>query len=438
MAQSVVQEVDSEGSFTGKGDVESHWMEERHGDHSGLYVAFLRKYYFPFILKYSLHIWIAWVAVAIVCAVTGLKFLDNTRSNLSLPPGVPSQVAIDAFQRNYPDVSTWAPAFVVQKALAKQDLTQVGLTKTVSTDLADFAIKHKETVSNVFGYWEFMSNPTTKALASGALSDDKTTMVTTVLFQKNATLSGINRIVDLLFQYGDKQSTKDVSVGTTGIFPLFRQMSAATKTNMELIDAVVLPIAVFILGLTLRSYRHIVIALCTLGCSLILSFAIMVPISDASDINPFAPSVMMSLGIAICFDYTLFMTTRFREERLVNFKSKQDAVFESLAAAGHVVVLSGLTLFCTFIILVFFPQNFLQSVGYGCSITVICTIFCNMTLTPALLIHFDCLSFFDCAPSRTSFCCMIPKVAPSATLNLAPGLAFELCDQTLPCGGAND
>jgi uncharacterized membrane protein YdfJ with MMPL/SSD domain len=190
-------------------------------------------------------------------------------------------------------------------------------------------------------------------------------------------------------------------------------MSEATKTNMELIDATVLPIAVVILGFTLRSYRHMLIAVANLGCSLLLSFAIMVPISDATDINPFAPSVMMSLGIAICFDYVLFVTTRFREERLVLCRSREDAVFWCLAAAGHVVILSGMTLFCTFIILVFFPQNFLQSVGFGCGVTVLCTIFSNVTLTPALLLTFSCFSFFDCRPSKQSCCFRVPNVDPA-------------------------
>ena len=79
---------------------------------------------------------------------------------------------------------------------------------------------------------------------------------------------------------------------------------------------------------------------------------------------------MMSLGIAVCFDYTLFMVTRFRDEIIIKKKTRQDAVLKCLEASGHVVALSGLTLFCTFIILIAIPQNFLQSIGYGCSAVV--------------------------------------------------------------------
>ena len=40
----------------------------------------------------------------------------------------------------------------------------------------------------------------------------------------------------------------------------------------------VLPIAIVILGATLRSYRHMLIALCNLGCSLLLAFAFLLPV----------------------------------------------------------------------------------------------------------------------------------------------------------------
>lgn len=80
-------------------------------------------------------------------------------------------------------------------------------------------------------------------------------------------------------------------------------------------------------------------------------------------------------------------------------RSKNEAVLCMLRSAGHVVALSGGTLFCTFILLLAFPQNFLQSLGWSCSIIVLSGLVVNLTLTPALLLSFDCLSFFDIVSS---------------------------------------
>jgi uncharacterized membrane protein YdfJ with MMPL/SSD domain len=178
-----------------------------------------------------------------------------------------------------------------------------------------------------------------------------------------------------------------------------------------------------ILGVRVQSYRHIGIALINLLLAVLLSFNILTPVAAGFDINPFAPSIMLSLGVAVCFDYSLFLITRFREERLALFKSREEAVFEMMLTAGHVVLLSGGILTATFLILCFFDQNFLQSVGASCSVTTGATIIVNLTVTPAMLLTFDCMSFFDPLPSRASFCCRIPAADPAETARAAKAAA---------------
>ena len=75
------------------------------------------------------------------------------------------------------------------------------------------------------------------------------------------------------------------------------------------------------------------VTFCNLVCTILLAFAVLVPLTEVIAINPFAPSIMMSLGIAICFDYSLFMLTRFAEE-IKEGRSTDEAVYASLSAAG--------------------------------------------------------------------------------------------------------
>jgi len=106
------------------------------------------------------------------------------------------------------------------------------------------------------------------------------------------------------------------------------------------------------------------------------------------------------------------MLSRFKEERLFQERSKEDAVFNMLQNSGHVVLLSGSTLFTTFILLLIFPQNFLQSVGYTCSVVVLAAMIVNMSVTPAMLLQCECFSHFDpicfTKPHR-SLCCLVPR-----------------------------
>ena len=114
---------------------------------------------------------------------------------------------------------------------------------------------------------------------------------------------------------------------------------------------------------------------------------------------------MLSLGVAIGFDYSLFLLNRFREELIENKYTRDYSVYSMLAASGHVVALSGLILLFTFILLITFPQKFLQSVGISCSIVVFSALLSNLTLTPSLLLAYDCFMKFEAFPTRQSLLC---------------------------------
>ena len=114
---------------------------------------------------------------------------------------------------------------------------------------------------------------------------------------------------------------------------------------------------------------------------------------------------MLSLGVAIGFDYSLFLLNRFREELIENKYTRDYSVYSMLAASGHVVALSGLILLFTFILLITFPQKFLQSVGISCSVVVFSALLSNLTLTPSLLLAYDCFMKFEAFPTRQSLLC---------------------------------
>jgi hypothetical protein len=398
------------------------WRDER--AHEDCYSRCLRRWYFPLLVARPREILAAWFVVFVLCAFFGLGiagaspgFLNSTRSNLDLPKGTPSGDAVLAFQALYPQVSSWAPAVIVLHAAgsgADGGVTTSAAARNASAAIDDFA-KHYDggsVVAYTSGYFELAAVPGLQLLARQSVSPNNLTANINIGFKQSTTLNAINHFIDELIPFAEHQSSAQLSVAATGLFPLFRQMSVATEESFSTIDGIVIPIAMVILGFRVRSYRHIGIALINLLLALLLSFAILTPIAKGFDVNPFAPSIMLSLGVAVCFDYSLFLVTRFREERLALFKSREEAVFETMLTAGHVVLVSGSTLMATFVILLFFNQNFLQSVGSSCGITTAASVLVNMSVTPAMLLAFDCMSFFDLAPQRTSCCCRVPAHDP--------------------------
>ena len=365
------------------------WREPRLG-HDDCYSRCLRKSYFPFLVAHSGSVLVAWCCILVISAIfglgiVGLGFLNSTRSDLDLPAGTPSGDAVIAFEGLYPSVSSWAPAIIVIHNSGSGSVLSAA-TANISAAFDHFATQYPTVVAYVSGYYELAARPGLMLLAEQSVSPDNTTMTLSIGFLQSTNLDAINAFIDALLVFAASQSTGSVSVAATGLFPLFRQMSLATEADFSLIDGVVIPLAMIILGVRVQSYRHIGIALINLIIALLMSFAILVPIGAPGklNINPFAPSIMLSLGVAVCFDYSLFLVTRFREERLLRFKSKEEAVYETLLTAGHVVLLSGGTLTATFVILLFFANNFLQSVGVSCSVTTAASVVVNLSMTPAL------------------------------------------------------
>ena len=128
----------------------------------------------------------------------------------------------------------------------------------------------------------------------------------------------------------------------------------------------------------------------------------MYPVSNAMSVIAFAPSLMMSCTIAmVCptspacpwltphqsIDYSLFLLSRLLEE-LRRGRDFESSVAAMLSHAGHIVLVSGLTLSACFMSLTLFPIDLLRSIGIGCALGILFAVIVNLTFTPALLFLF--------------------------------------------------
>lgn len=98
---------------------------------------------------------------------------------------------------------------------------------------------------------------------------------------------------------------------------------------------------------------------------------------------------MLSIGVAISFDYCLFLCTRFREEIVQFKKSLFPSVLLTMQYAGHVIVSSGSCLSITFITLAFLGDASLVSIGVAAFVTLWMCIIASVTLFPALVFTFN-------------------------------------------------
>jgi RND superfamily putative drug exporter len=93
----------------------------------------------------------------------------------------------------------------------------------------------------------------------------------------------------------------------------------------------------------------------------------------------------MMIGLAVGIDYSLFIVSRYREER-EDGKNGLDAVAGTLATAGKAVFLSALTVVLSLAAVFLVPVMVFRSMALGMILSVIATAAASLTLLPAILV----------------------------------------------------
>src|SRR5260221_1980855 len=95
-------------------------------------------------------------------------------------------------------------------------------------------------------------------------------------------------------------------------------------------------------------------------------------------------NIATMLGLALAIDYSLFITSRFREE-LARGRTVEQAVERTVATAGKAVFFSGIAVAIGLSGLLWFRATGLSSIGLGGAIVVLCSVGFSLTFLPALL-----------------------------------------------------
>jgi RND superfamily putative drug exporter len=93
----------------------------------------------------------------------------------------------------------------------------------------------------------------------------------------------------------------------------------------------------------------------------------------------------MMIGLAVGIDYSLFVVSRFREER-EDGNDLLDAIANTLATAGKAVFLSALTVVLSLAAVFLVPVMVFRSMALGMILAVVATAAASLTLLPAILV----------------------------------------------------
>ena len=102
------------------------------------------------------------------------------------------------------------------------------------------------------------------------------------------------------------------------------------------------------------------------------------------DLSFFITNMITMIGLAVGIDYSLFIVSRYREERLHGF-DQLDSITRAGATATRAVFFSGMTVVLSLVGLLILPNTLFRALGLGAILVVVVAVLASMTLLPAVL-----------------------------------------------------
>ncbi|WBB63123.1 MMPL family transporter [Streptomyces sp. WMMC500] len=304
-----------------------------------------------------------WAAVLAVVGMGGLSASDPPEDSTSMP-GIEAQHAFDLIDERFPGAAAdGADARVVFVAPAGEKITGAQNRAAVDAFVADIA-----EAPQVAGAVDPFDGP--------GVSDNGTTAYATVTYEVTEDeVSGAARTAldDAIDEARDAGLTVEA-----GGSALESSVSAGIGEVIGIAVAAVVLLITF--GSLAAAGLPLITALVGIGVSM---FAILA-LGSALGLSSTVGELAMMLGIAVGIDYSLFVVSRYREERAAGHEPRE-AAGRAAGTAGSAVVFAGLTVVIALAGLAVIGVPMLTKMGLGAAGAVLVGVLVALTLVPALL-----------------------------------------------------
>ena len=171
----------------------------------------------------------------------------------------------------------------------------------------------------------------------------------------------------------------------TGEWPVwsdFNKINAEALHKAELVSGLPTMILLFVaFGMLLAAGLPLILALAGIA----VGFALLHVLGWFMPMSVWSMNFSMMIGLAVGIDYSLFIVSRYREER-VEGKDALAAIENTMSTAGKAVFLSALTVVMALAAVFLVPVMVFRSMALGMILSVVAVALASLTLLPALLV----------------------------------------------------
>jgi len=175
------------------------------------------------------------------------------------------------------------------------------------------------------------------------------------------------------------------SVAITGELSLDHDFNALSQEDLEKGELQFgLPAALIILLLVFGAVVAGLIPLLMAIVSIIVALGLTALLAQQFEISIFVVNMLTGMGLALGIDYSLFIVSRYREER-GRGRDERDAIGAAGATASRAVLFSGTAFVVAMFGMLLVPNSIMRSLAAGAILVGIVSVVAALTLLPAVL-----------------------------------------------------
>jgi RND superfamily putative drug exporter len=229
-----------------------------------------------------------------------------------------------------------------------------------------------------------MVDPSTMPLEAGLVSQDGMTVMIPVNLAGNQDADLPQSAEELIGIVSNIELSQGAVAEVTGEWPVWADFNKSNEEALhkaELLSGLPTLILLFIaFGAALAAGLPLILAIAGIA----VGFASLNLLTAITPLSVWSMNFSMMIGLAVGIDYSLFIVTRYREER-EDGHSAEDAMAHTLQSAGKAVFLSALTVVMSLAAVFVVPIMVFRSMALGMILSVVAVAFASLTLLPAIL-----------------------------------------------------
>ena len=302
----------------------------------------------------------AWVGAIVVALALAILFLPGNLTTTGHVTGNPeSKQAEDIFAQRFPPDPNGVDELIVVRSE----------TRTVSDPAFRSFVRRLEAEGDATG-------AVYRAFPLQVSSD------------RHALLVGVQRKADVdpLYSLVQRVDGRDgFSVDMTGEGTLDKDFNELSQHDLKSGELQVgLPAAFVVLILVFGAVVAGLLPLVMAIVSIIVALGLCSLVAEAFSLSVFFINMLTGMGLALGIDYSLFVVSRYREER-AHARAELDAIALAGATASRAVLFSGTVFVIALTGMLLVPSNIMKALAVAAIVVGIVSVFAALTLLPALL-----------------------------------------------------